>query len=350
MRKKEPGIDLIRCIGLLFVVSIHFFYNNNFYFQPQNSWRMLPANSARWLVYCCNGIFMTLTGYLKTVQPLSKRYYRSLLPVLVSYGLASMISIPIRHLFLGDPQSFATWFYRLCTFFGVNYGWYVKMYVGLLLFSPILNLAMDQLNGRSGLLWLAGTMLILTALPSATDLGIAPDYWVSLYPLTYYVLGAVIRRLQPAPSPVLCLGGAVLTAVGLGICSLLTSQGNFTDGFGQGYGGFWITLITLLLFLGLYRAQPGPRTRKLLDWASGGVFEAYMLSHLLDAWVYKSVPQWQVPGKWFLGYLFLTLPIFLVSLVAGKALHAVTAWILSPFQKSLQPAVERHSGKTQRVP
>lgn len=346
MHKREPGIDLIRCLGLLFVNGIHAFYFNGYYFQPQTTGVILVADGFRWLFFCANGIFMMLTGYLKTSQPLSKRYFHSLLPILVSYAIASAISIPIRHFYCNDAQSLEVWFSRFITFFGVNYGWYIEMYVGLLLFSPVLNLAMDALEKRKhGLLWLAGIMVFLTALPSATELAVAPDYWTGLYPLTFYVIGAVIRRLQPNFKSWLCLLGALLVSFGLGFVTWITTDEGASKGFGQGYGGFWVTVITTLLFLGLYRARPGKPVSRVLAWAAGGVFEGYMLSHLLDFWVYGEAKALQKPELYPLAFLCLTVPIFLISILSGKALNTLTKTLISlpSRKKSRHHVVEEHS-------
>lgn len=347
MKKREPGIDLIRCLGLLFVCCLHAFYFNGFYFQPQTTAVMLAADGFRWLFYCANGIFMMLTGYLKTTQPLGKRYFRSLIPMLISYTIASCICIPIRHFYVPDAQDLITWLGRFITFFGVNYGWYIEMYVGLLLFSPILNLAMDALEKKpNGLLWIAGVMVFLSGLASATDAAIAPDYWGCLYPMTYYVIGAVIRRLQPKFNSLLCLLGALATAFFLGFATWITTDEGFSKGYGsQGYGGFWITLIVTLLFLGLCRLKPGKTASQVLGWAAGGVFEGYMLSHLMDFWVYRSVRELQKPELYPLAFLCLTLPIYLISLISGKALNTVTRGIMKLFRRKtpVQPVIEDHS-------
>ena len=87
MKSRESGIDLIRCLGLLFVVGVHSFLKNGFYYEPQTGAAMWAANSFRWLFFCCNGIFMILTGYLKSTKPWNRDYYRSLISILVSYLL-----------------------------------------------------------------------------------------------------------------------------------------------------------------------------------------------------------------------------------------------------------------------
>lgn len=325
MKERESGIDLLRCTGLLFVVSVHFFLYNGFYYEPQIGVRMWAANSFRWLFFGCNGLYMMLTGYLKSAQPLSRRYYHSLLPVILGYVLASVISIPIRHFFMGDKQTFAEWLNRFLNFGGCYYGWYVEMYIGLLLFSPVINLALMQLNDSKGLLWLAGTMVIITALPSMTDLALAPDYWVSLYPITYYVIGAVIRRIQPRINPFLGIGIALLTAMGLGLVTLISTDEQYSDAYSQGYGDFWITIIVTSIFVALYRLQPGKRLSTILRWAAGGCFEGYLLSHLLDGWVYLAIPAWRTPEKYLVAYVCLTIPIYLASLLMGKLLHTIVA-------------------------
>lgn len=345
-KKREPGIDLIRCLGLLFVCCLHTFYFNGFYFQPQTTAVMLIADGFRWLFYCANGIFMMLTGYLKTTQPFGKRYFRSLIPMMISYVIASCISIPIRHFYCNDAQPLIVWLGRFVTFFGVNYGWYIEMYVGLLVFSPILNFAMDALEKqKNGLLWMVGAMVFLSGLYSVTDAALAPDYWSSLYPMTYYVIGAVIRRKQPDLKSWVCLLGAFATAFLLGCATWITTDKGFSSGYGsQGYGGFWITLIVTFLFLGLYRVKPGKRVCRVLAWAAAGVFEGYMLSHLLDFWVYASVPALQKPELYPLAFLCLTLPIYLISLICGKALNNLTKGIMKLFSRkpAVQPVVKDH--------
>ena len=81
MQSRQPGIDLLRCLGLLFVTGVHSFLYNGYYYEPQTGILMWGANSFKWLFFTCNGLFMLLTGYLKCEKPLSKGYYRSLLPI-----------------------------------------------------------------------------------------------------------------------------------------------------------------------------------------------------------------------------------------------------------------------------
>lgn len=331
MKSRQPGIDLLRIVGMLFVVGVHSFLKNGFYSEPQVGLVMWGADSFRWLFYGCNGIFMMLTGYLKCNKPLNKDYYCSLLPILVGYVLTCAVSFPIRHFFLNEQLDLAGWVGKMVTF--GNYAWYVEMYIGLFLFAPVINLALQALKEPKQLLWLAGTMAILTALPSITAVDLIPDYWTSLYPVTYYVIGAVIRRLQPKCKSLVCLACAAGLAMLLGAITLLTTDETVGKGFGQGYGGFWITAIVTCLFLGLYRLQMGPKRSAFLSWCAGGVFEGYMLSRLFDVWLYDCFKQWHTPEKYPLLFFCVTISIFIMSLLLGKAVHTAAVKLIGLFPK-----------------
>ena len=319
MKSREPGLDLIRCMGLLFVTGVHSFLYNGFYSEPQTGAIMWATDSCFWLFYTCNGIFMTLTGYLKCEKPLNWGYYRSLLPILLSYVLTCLISFPIRQFILGEKLTLFQWLEKMVTF--GNYGWYVEMYIGLILVSPVINLALKELTSRSQLLWLSGVMLILSALPSITPLNLIPDYWSSLYPLTYYTLGAVIHRLQPKLKPSMCFLGTAVTVMLTALITVLSTDDTFTTGFGQGYGGFWTTLTVVFLFLGLYRIRIPRKAATALSWMAGGVFEGYILSRLFDVWIYNLVPAWHTPQMYPVIFVCITIPVFFLSILAGKLVH-----------------------------
>ena len=125
----------------------------------------------------------------------------------------------------------------------------------------------------------------------------------------------------------------VLVIIFLGFVSLLSTDKGFSNGFTQDYGGFWVVLITTSMFLGLYRLPISQRFAKILSWAAGGVLEGYLLSRLMDVWLYSKFPQWHTPKKYILLFLCVTIPIYLYSLLAGKLVHAVAGWVMGLFTK-----------------
>lgn len=331
MKNRESGLDLLRLMALFFVNGVHSFLYNGFYSQPQVGGAMWAANCLRWICYGCIGIFLMLTGYLKSQRKPDRKYFSGLIPILLGYLLTCLISFPIRHFVLNDTLTLAEWVEKGFTF--GNYAWYVEMYIGLILVSPVINLALEQLKTRKELLWAAGIAFCVTALPSVTKENWIPNYWTALYPFTYYILGAVIRRLQPR---IRVWEGIVMTAVWVGILgmiSLLATDEGFSKGFTQGYGGFWVSIMVTLIFLTFYRVKLKPKAAKIAAWMAGGVFEGYILSRLFDVWIYGKVPQWHEPQFYPLILLVITVPVFLCSVLMGKGTHALVELILKPFRK-----------------
>ena len=321
--KRESGIDLIRITGLLFVVGIHQFLYNRFYYEPQVGALMWAADSARWLFFCCNGLFMMMTGYLRCGKKFEKGCYKSLIPILIGYTICCCIIYPAQWL-MGEHLTAIEWVTRFTTF--GNYAWYIEMYIGLVLFSPVINLGLMQLKDRD-LIRFACIMVFVTSLHYITPLDIIPNYWSSLYPVTYYVIGAAIKKWQPKVKPWFALSMAAITAMTVGLITLLTTDETVSKGFGQGYGGFWVTAIGVWIFLGLYRLQPGEKLSRVLTWMAGGCFEGYILSRLLDVWLYNCFKQWHSPEYYPLLFICVTIPIYIFAIITGKITHEIAVRI-----------------------
>ena len=197
------------------------------------------------------------------------------------------------------------------------------MYVGLTLLIPFVNLVLERFQYTKNLLLLAGVTLFLTALPGATPLEICPDYWRNCYPLTYYILGAMIRRMKPIVNPYLCFLSAMGIASILSAGTVLSTDGPLSEALTWEFPDIWIVVISILLFLSLYRVKTGPIVRRVLSFAAGGCYGGYLLSHLLDAWCYGLVPEWRMLNSYLIVFLFVTIPIFLVSLVMGRGLNGI---------------------------
>ena len=349
MRQREYGVDLFRIMGLLFVNALHACLYNGFYSEAQQGGMMLIANSFRWLFFGCNAMFMLMTGYLKSGSTWGKGYYKSLVAVIVGYILTCVISYPIRYYWLDEKLPLENWVKMFFTF--SNYAWYVEMYIGLFLLSPILNLAVNSIHDNKRLWLLVLTLVCITSLPAETKVkgpdgnyALIPDYWSGIYPITLYLIGAAIRKTKPKVPGWVGLTVAAAVAVGLGYNSLMTATKGFSSGYTQGYGGFWIMIMVTGLFLGVYNRKLPKPVGKTLAFFSGGVFEGYILSRLFDVWIYSPnsyktwnggilapfgelVAQWHDPRYYWLIFLCITIPVFIISLTAGKVVNSISALI-----------------------
>ena len=324
MSKREPGLDLLRCIALLFVVIFHSFLNNGYYSEPQVGASMWLAGSFRWLSVSCIGLFLMLTGYLKCEKTDIKVCYRGLLPVLIAYFLAAIISIPIRHFLFGDTQSFSTWLSRLFSFSAVYYGWYVEMYIGLVLLIPFVNMVLERLQDAKALLGLCAVMLVITALPGATPIVLFPDHWRVIYPLTYYILGAAVRKLQPRIHPLIGVFCAISVSAVLGAATVLSTDSKLSEALVWEFADLWIACIVVCLFVSLYRIRIPASVGHILAFGASGCYGGYLLSHLFDAWCYKLLPSWRTPDRYALVFFCITLPIFIVSVLLGVMLERIS--------------------------
>lgn len=337
---RRPGLDLIRCLAMLFVITYHFFLHCGFHLAPQTGFAMWVAGCFRSLSTSCIGLFLMLTGYLKSTKTDFRSCYRCLLPLLLAYLLASAVSIPVQHFFLHSPKSLLDWIKRLVQFTAVHYGWYVEMYLGLVLLIPFINLLLRQLNDR-GLLVLSAVLLLLTAMPGALPWNIFPDYWRSLFSITYYVLGAAIHRHQPKLAPWAGIAGAAALAMLLGTVTFLSTDTALYSGVYWEFPDLWTMLLSVLLFVGLYRISIGGAAGKLLAFGSMGCYGACLLSHLFDSWCYKLLPQWHTPERYFLLFLCVTVPIYLVSLGLGNLLQVLTKFLSAKVTGLLIPMKQK---------
>ncbi len=335
---RQSGLDLIRCLALLFVVTFHSFLYNGYYYAPQTGVLMWLAGSFRWLSVSCIGLFLMLTGYLKSENTSIRSCYRGLLSVGLGYLLAAFITIPIRHFEFGAVHTFSEWLTKLFDFSALYYGWYVEMYLGLVLIIPFINMALKQITETKHLLCFAGAMLVLTALSGATPWVIFPDHWRVTYPITYYVLGAVVRRLQPKINPFLGIGLALTMSAVLGAFTVCSTDGQLKEALKWEFADIWIVFIVMCLFISLYRVNIPSVIGQALAIGSSGCYGGYLLSHLFDAWVYNLYPQFKNPEKYIVMFICVTIPIYLASVLSGIILQTLTDLLLPKKKKKTKTA------------
>ena len=138
-RKRELGIDVIKVVALLSVISVHFFSYIGFYDQPMYGKEMLILTTIRNFFMICVPLFLLATGYLMNRKKFDKKYYKGIVRVLYVYVIVSIICI-IYSKIKGDQSSIWHMVLSIFSFSAAGYSWYVEMYIGLFLIIPFLNL------------------------------------------------------------------------------------------------------------------------------------------------------------------------------------------------------------------
>lgn len=194
-KQRDFGLDLVRAMAGVLVLAVHFFMNDGFYATEMTGKSMLLACMVRMCCMTCVPLFLLLTGYLCVNRKWSPGYYRKLLPILLTYLLAGGACMVFRIGWQG--ASYTPWeiVLQFTAYSAAPYGWYIGMYIGLFLLSPFLNAAWHGLDER-GQKALMLTLIGLTALPTWVNQWdkILPEWWMEIYPLTFYVVGAWLRE------------------------------------------------------------------------------------------------------------------------------------------------------------
>lgn len=162
MRNRNINIDLIKCIAVFSVISVHFFANTGFYDKTILGNNMYVAVFFRTLFMICVPLFMITTGYLMKNKTLSKKYYLGISRVLIIYLLDAVLYLSYNILYLNQQLGIKRIVYNVLNF-EIGYSWYVEMYIGLFLLIPFINLIYNNLKSKKQKQILIITMFILTS-------------------------------------------------------------------------------------------------------------------------------------------------------------------------------------------
>ncbi len=214
LKTRNPAMDILRCFALFCVISVHFFLNNGFYNQTVVGERMYIMTVMRSFFMICVPLFMVLSGFLARKKQITKEYYFKLSRTLGIYILASIACLFYRIFFNHEDIAFSQIIFGFFSYKNAPYSWYIEMYIGLFLLSPFLNVLYNNLNSKRKKQILILTFVILTSLPSITNIYrpelqwflnpassneyacILPDWWLNIYPITYYFIGCYLSEYK----------------------------------------------------------------------------------------------------------------------------------------------------------
>lgn len=145
---------------------------------------------------------------------IKKYYINGLIKILGFYSLTSLFTAFYKNLYFHENIGFWDFIRATLKFTLIPYAWYVEMYVGLFLLIPFLNILYRGIETKKLKNILIFSILILTALTSVTNIfqfnsywilhpissedytEIVPNYWLSIYPITYYFIGCYIKEFK----------------------------------------------------------------------------------------------------------------------------------------------------------
>jgi len=302
--KRIGGIDLVRTAAILFVILLHSITLSGI-LDGARTWQWGIALYVRQLAMSAVPLFLMLSGYLQRKKKFCLSYYRSIFPLYLSYAVISalcMLAYAVQGYLQGNMDlTFVTAVYKILNFSANGYAWYFEMYLGLFLLIPFLNMIYGGIRTKCGKLILIGSLVFLTILPdtiagfspyysgSTVALNIFPDFFKSMYPITFYYIGSYIAEYKPRiPNFVKGISLLVAPAVPMALVVLYTwLRRGYAWYLLNGFQTLTVMMTALAVFLTLYDVEIRPLLlRKGCAHIALCTFEMYLLSYLWDNLLY----------------------------------------------------------------
>lgn len=328
------GLDLIRSFAILFVIAGHFFVlNTPFRSTTFDGISMFIQALFNPLFQTGVPLFLLLTGYLNSNKIVSKRYYKGCVRVLVAYLFFSIITILFRKYYLHEDLSWLKWILKIFDFSAIPYAWYIEMWIGLFLLTPFLNMMYKAIPSQRQKQILILTLYVMTALPDLFNrygLHLAPGFWASCYPLTFFFAGSYIHEYRPRVDSwklwlimlLLCMINPVFNVLFVHNHTLIQIAG--------GPWGIFGTVVAIAFFLLFYQTDfKSPVLRKSLTKISLLSLDMYLCCYIFDALVYPYfMERYFVNQSQFGIYFFIIVPIlFAGSFVLAWAKDILFRWL-----------------------
>lgn len=356
--QRDLGLDLTRIFAFISVPGVHFFLNSGFYSTPMTGERMYVMMAVRTFFMICVPLFMLLSGYLMAEKriPLEKgsllNFYAKITKIVVAYVLATVAILVFRRMYLQEDIGFKSGLLNLLRY--DQYSWYVEMYLGFFVLIPFLNAVWGAIHDRGGQRILVAVLLVFTMAPSIFNIWdlttegalihpwlspsdsysqLIPSWWTTLYPITYYYVGAYLKsnvRIKDLKTWKL-VAMLIVCVVVFGIFNVWRCYSvEFIWGSWSTWGSFQNVVDTVLVFLIInsirYQKIP-PLVRKTVALLSELAFGAYILSWIPDHYAYPkliaAVPNMPTRFNYF---PVMVLHTVLVSLALSLVLHLVMHW------------------------
>lgn len=339
MKKRIFGLDLVRTTAIFLVVLVHSFFHSGYNSASMTGIGMFSLLLIRCLANSGVLIFIILTGYLKCNKGVDKNHYKGIIDIIITYLFVSILTIIVRKFLFHDNEQLINYIIGIFSFKTIPYAWYVEMYLGLFFFIPFLNILYKNIDSKKKKQLLIITLFLFTSLfPTLSRIKITeyqldfyPDWWIFLYPVLLYYIGAYIREYKVTFNKwinlfvllfTIFLDGVILYYYlsGNSIVTLLTTE----------YYTFSI-IISTLTFLLLYNIDIRNKIiNKIVSFLSKVSFGTYLVSYCFDIFVYNKTISLQNSHYYFFICAILLSPvIFLASSIFSYFVSIIVKYIRS---------------------
>jgi len=350
--QKNVNIDIIRCVALCFVISIHFIGQIEFHEVIFHGMDTLFASCIKNIFMQCVPLFLLITGYLMSEKKLtySYKFFRRIVELFVIYAFATLLIFVIRSITISTALDIKFVIRNILSY--QQYAWYVNMYIGLYLLMPFLNLLWSSIADKKTERNLLIVLFIATILPSLLNtysIGnldwwvkpstsnmydqIIPDYWEGIWPIMYYFIGAYIKKHQVKMGVLKNVVIWFSCIIIFGIYNYYRSYGGYyVPGKWCDFYGFEAAITSTLFFillLGINTKNIPIMVKKVLSWIARYSFGAYIISYIWDQIVYAQFNAIvEGLGNRMLFLVPITFVVIVLSLLSSFFVTQVSCFVL----------------------
>lgn len=309
---RDIGIDIVKTMAIIFVVGVHFFLNTRFYRTNLNSFNLFIQTTIQQICLTCIPLFVMATGYLNNHTKIDKSYFKKILPIIYIYLLYSIPALLYRYSIGEIHFDIPLWIQQVLDFKGHRYSWYINLYFGMFLLIPFLNRMYNSLENKKEKNILIGILTLLTCATALRALHL-PDYWSSIYPLTYYFVGKYIREYKPTMKVSKNIIYLVLIILVQAIIEYISAgQGEYkhilTD-----YSSIARLVEAYLIFILVYKFKiENTKAKNLVSNISKITLDIYLASFITDRLTYKVLKPYNISQD---NYIYLIIPLVFASFI-----------------------------------
>lgn len=304
MKKRNINIDLIKCIAVFSVISVHFFNNTNFFDLVVSGSRMYILSFFRTLFMICVPLFLITTGYLMKNKELDKMYYFAISRVLIIYFLDAIMYLGYRAVMFNESFTIR-YVVRSILEFDIGYSWYIEMYIGLFLIIPFINIIYNNLLSKKQKQVLIFVMLVLTSFSGVLNIRyhLISNWWGNLYPITYYFIGCYLNEFGLKFGKfknILLFFLSLLISLGLNL--YVSIGGTFLRSIHNDWGSILNVIPAVLIFafiINLKLDKINNKVKRIIVKVSELSLGIYLTSAIIDNFLYVNYYR----GVYFLNFL-----------------------------------------------
>lgn len=332
-KERKLGLDIIRMLAIFFVFITHSITLKGVINEDILSLKWTIYMIIRFLAMSSVPLFLLLTGYLNNKKEISSKYYKGIIPILISYVCISLFEIIAMAIFNNSGFDLKSSIVQILNFTANGYAWYFEMYIGLFLLIPFLNILYDNLLSKKEKIILVSSLAFLTFIPQIVKsfkfgdawLDITPDYWQVIYPITYFYIGKIIKEFKPNLKLLNRLGlfiSALL--IPCTFCYMYSTETEYAWYIFNGFEAITNAFTAVAIFLMFYDFDKKiPVLGKIITEISLCSFEMYLFSSIWDKYLY---------GKYQYDMLIMVLLVAITTYISSKIFIIMRDFLIKLFQ------------------